>query len=422
MKTYCKNIDIEDAQQIVPFIFDCFDGNGNTDSRKWNIEKFKKFVCNTLNIPINEYEKGIKSQDYNFRFSIVEQLSVIFADKIKNKDLDLRPIRHFFHIDGISLKERKIGIESPMQQVFVYIAVGALMPMLTAKVCPYQCASIQGRGQIYGKNAIEKWVRMDRDAKYWAKADIKKCFPSIKRRVVMRLLKRDIRKNPKLLWLIDTLLSTYVEKDENGEYHECGLIIGSYLSQWLSNYVLSYLYRYIDSSCKTRRSERDGNHSVRLISHVLFYMDDILVIGTRKANIKMCMRRAKKWAKENLGLDLKDGFDIVNDIHHKKIDMMGYVVGLKCTTIRKSIFRRIHRQFVRAWRYYRKNKHLTLHRARSIISYYGFIKYTNSFHFCQKMKVQKLIRKAKEDISYYTKINTYYDNFECLGNDTVYVA
>lgn len=371
---------------------------------------------------MKKYENGLKSQDYNFRVSIAEQLAVIVASRIKEENLGLAPIRFFFHIDGISMKERDIGIETPMQQVMVYVAVGAMSEMLIAKICPYQCASIRGRGQVYGKKAIERWIRMDRASKYWAKADIKKCFPSIKKEVVMKYLKRDIRKNPKLLWLVNELLSTYVEKDKNGEYHECGLIIGSYLSQWLCNYVLSYLYRYIDGLCKIRKSNRDGDHSVRLIRHVLFYMDDILVIGTRARDVKSCMRQAKRWVKKNLGLDFKDGFDVVTDIHYKSIDMMGYIVKLDCTTIRKSIFRRIYRQIIRAWRYYRKNKHLTLHRARSIISYYGFIKYTNSFTFCQKMKVQKLFEMAKKDVSYYTKINAYYDSFQCLGNDIVYVA
>ena len=423
IKTYCKTVDIEDPQQIVRFVLECFEGNGGTDSRKWGVEKFKKFVCETLHMPIKQYEDGIASQDYNFKLSIAEQLSVIIVDKFKSGNLGLQPIRFFNHIDGISMKERKIGIETPMQQVMVYVAIGALMPMLKAKIAPYQCASIKGRGQVFGMKAIEKWMREDTNSKYWAKADIKKCFPSIKKKVVMKYLSRDIHKNKKLLWLVDSLLSTYVEKDKEGNYHECGLIIGSYLSQWLCNYVLSYLYRYIDTSFKFRNSKRNGTSKrVRLISHVLFYMDDILVVGSRAANVKMCMRHAKRWAKENLELDFKNGYDITTDIHYKNIDMMGYVVGLKCTTIRKSIFRRIRRQFIRAWRYYKKNKHLTLKRARSVVSYFGFIKYTNSFHFVKKMKVLKLFEKAKSDISYYAKINIYYNKFNCLGDMAIYVA
>lgn len=199
MKTYCQDIDIEDPQQIAPFILNCFNGNGGTDSRKWNVEKFKKFVCEALHMPIEEYEKGVASQDYNFKASVADQLAVIVTDKIKSRNLELRPIRFFDHIDGISMKQRKIGIETPMQQVMVYVAIGAMMPMLKAKICPYQCASISGRGQLYGKNAIEKWIRKDTSRKYWAKADIRKCFPSIKKEVVMKLLKRDIHKNKILL-------------------------------------------------------------------------------------------------------------------------------------------------------------------------------------------------------------------------------
>ena len=46
--------------------------------------------------------------------------------------------------------------------------------MFLNKIGTYQCASIKGRGQIYGKKAIEKWIRKNPKSCKWVwKGDVK---------------------------------------------------------------------------------------------------------------------------------------------------------------------------------------------------------------------------------------------------------
>ena len=66
------------------------------------------------------------------------------------------------------------------------------------------------------------------------KCDIKKYYPSVNKRILKRMLRRDIKDND-ILYVAFFLIDTY----------KGGLCIGSYLSQFLANYYLSYAYHYI---------------------------------------------------------------------------------------------------------------------------------------------------------------------------------
>lgn len=94
--------------------------------------------------------------------------------------------------------------------------------MWDCKIGYYQCASLPGRGQVYGKNMIERWIRSPETKNkciYVVKGDIKKCYPSVSIPIIKKLLKKDI-KNDNLLYLIFTLIDSF----------DRGLSIGSYLS------------------------------------------------------------------------------------------------------------------------------------------------------------------------------------------------
>ena len=128
-----------------------------------------------------------------------------------------------------------------------------------------------------------------------------------------------------------------------------GLAIGSYLSQWLCNYALSYLCRYLEGMEKIRR-KRDGTvQRQRIVRHCLFYMDDFVIIGTRAADMDKAMKQAAIWAQKNLGITIKPDWGKI-DLKAGAVDIMGFVIGYKGTRIRRRIYRRIRRQFLRAAR------------------------------------------------------------------------
>ena len=267
---------------------------------------------------------------------------------------------------------------------------------------PHQYASIKTRGQVAGANKIAKWIRRDKRCRYYGKADVKKCFQSLSRRVIMRLLRRDIRKNATLLWFVDALLSTYW-RVENGRVVILGLVIGTLLSQWLCNYALSYLFRYVQGLRRTQR-RRGETREVKRVYHILFYMDDIFVTGSRAADVQSALRKAAAWAKKMLEISLHDEFKILG-FATNAVDMMGYVIGYKSTTIRARIFLRARRHYLRAAVWLRHNKRLTLRRAQNVISYYGYFKNSDSTHIKAKLNVETIFAVAKRNVSFYTLVN-----------------
>lgn len=404
MKTYCKNIDITDTDTIKAFVFDYLTTSGNKGVN-WKRNDFLDLIESYTPYRRN-YLLNLESNGLLICLNIIsELLSQEISNRIKNKDLKLSPIRFFKRIDGISLKEREISNESPMQRIMDYIAVESLMPLFKAKIVYHQYASIKGKGQIVGKRAIERWVRRKKDSKFFCKLDIEKCFNSITKETVMKFLKRDIHKNSVLLWYVSALLNTY-KKYEDGKLISCGLVIGTLLSQWLCNYLLSYLYRYIDGLFRIRKSKNNSIIRVKLVKHILFYMDDVLLLDNRRTDLKSAIRKTIQWAKENLELTIHNNWAIKSI--KEPIDMMGFVIRFESTTIRERIFLRARRQFIRAWKDIKTNKYLSKTRAYKIISYAGYFIHSNSKYFKKKYHFEIIKSKAKKSISYWSKIDRYY--------------
>jgi hypothetical protein len=357
MKTYCKTVDITDPDTITPWVALCLKG-------KMNRKGF---------IKLSE------------RYDGAHGIAVEIAERIKRRDLALRPIQYFDRMDRSCGKIRRLGIESPIQQCMDYIAVHALMPLLLAKVGPHQYASIPDRGQTGGKRTLEKWVRTDHHGtKYYVKMDVRHCFESIKPTLTARLLTRDIGKNKTLLWFVLQLVNTY----------EDGLSIGSYLSQWLCNYVISYAYHYASEKLfKERRGKQQ-----RLFSRIAIYMDDIILFGADRRNLKLAAQGLKEYLLSELGLEVKPNYHIkLTD--KEPPDMMGFVIRRGCTTIRAKVFIRARRTLIRAWRNRMAGKRMLVRTAQRIISYRGFFMHTDSHGVAVKLHLAEICREAKKIIS-----------------------
>lgn len=323
------------------------------------------------------------------KYGDVHGVAVEVAERIKARNLNLPPIQYRNRVDKSSGKLRRLGIESAIQQCMNYVAVYALMPMLKAKVGPFQCASIPGRGQIYGKEVLEKWIRKDpKGTKYYDKMDVRHCFESISCRTVRKLLERDIHKNPTLVWFVVTLISTYEE----------GLSIGSFLSQWLCNYVMSYAYHYAaEMLYKERRGKRQN-----LVTHILMFMDDIIIFSSSKRDLKLASKALTEYMLKYLGLHIKPNHNIKTTAKEPP-DMMGFVVSKECTTIRARTFVRARRALIRAWRRMQAGLCIYIQNARRIISYKGYFKHTNSQDVAKALHLKEVSRVARKTISKFAK-------------------
>jgi len=193
------------------------------------------------------------------------------------------------------------------------------------------------------------------------------------------------------------------------------LCIGSYLSTWLFNYVMSYVLRYILSLEQCRRGKSD-----RYVKALVCYADDTSIYGRFSQLVKV-IKKATRWAKATLGLNLKPAWQVYHIASfeeekamkelrkagcHKRtdgVDMMGFVVRRTYTIIRGRVFQRIRRQTLRAWDDVQRLGFLPWWRAARIAAYKGWVKYSDSVHFSVKYSFSKLLQLARVSVSQHNR-------------------
>lgn len=385
IKRYCKDVDITNIDFILECCLEYLED-------KWKRRDVQRTLSQFSHLPESKIKEIIDSDNKHELYDVVKYIAAYIRLGIANRNLDLQPIRYRERIDGMSKKKRIIGVQEPLHQMFDYVAVRGMEPMLKAKIGVFQCASLPGRGQSYGKKHIERWIRKDKVI-YYVKGDVAQCFPSISIIKLKELLKRDVASDV-LLWLVYELLNMF----------KTGLSIGSFLSQYLCNYYLSYAYHYASEQLfKIRKTKRNGNVRVRLINHVLFYMDDFLLIGSSKKDIRKAMRMLIKYFHDFLLLEIKPDWKICKLSDAEPIDMMGFVFRKDRTTIRTRIFIKNRRFFLRAGKLIRQNKPIPLLLARQCVSAYGWYKNTDSYMVRQKLDIDLIHYKCKKVISNHAK-------------------
>lgn len=402
MKTYCKpaTVNIEDWKFNELAVVECF---RNKRSRK----DLQRLLCKTGKITKREIVEDQLNKDFKRILEAESEVAKMLTQRIINRDLQLKPIRQFQRIDGLTQKLRDICQESPEQQVFEYIGVYALKPLFRAKILPIQYGSIPNKGGVAGKRKIERLLRKKFHGKVVAlKGDVTKAYPSVTVPIVMEMLGRDIGKNKVLLWFLGALMSNYPGN------HLC---IGGYLPAWLFNYVMSYVLRYIYEQAQIRRGKRN-----RLVYAIVCYADDFTIYGD-VSKLKKAMKKATIWAHDKFGLKIKDiwqfyqvaSFDEERENLEERrkgskkrtpgVDMMGYVVRRRYTIIRGRVFRRIRRQVLRAWEDFKAKGFIPWWRACRIAAYKGWIKHSNSLKFRMEYCFDKLFKMCSYSASKHGK-------------------
>ena len=396
MKRYCKNIKL-DAEWIKASMRECL-------SDKWSRLDVADFLTEFYpeDVTARQMEHMLQ-QNVSLADSLMDKAAKRIEWEIKNRKVTFPEIRYSVRYDGNSGKLREIGVESIKQQIYDYVAVNALMELFERKIGKYQCASVPGRGQVYGKKAIEKWIRKYPDkTRVGAKADVRHCYPSINTKKLMKLLRKQV-KNEDLLYLVETLIGSYKQ----------GLSIGSYLSQWLCNYYLSFAYQYAQQKLFKVQKRRGQEKRTRLFYKIIFYMDDILILGPRKADVKKAMLMMIQFFREELDLEIKPNWKLFqvdyigkDGKHHGDcIDMMGYKIYRDRAEVRRSIFLRARRAYLRLRKQLQRRMEIALDLAYRCISYFGWFKHSDSTNFKKKYGIEQLMKYAKRRVSIESKIH-----------------
>lgn len=404
MKTYCKpkDVDIEDTNFNMEAVH-CAFGNGKLRRRD-----FRTVLTKTGKIPEPELFYERKEHKCHKIIDAIDAVAEQETQKIRDECLNLKPVRQFKRIDGIKMKERNLCQESPEQQVHEYILVHALQPLFRAKFLPAQFGSIPGKGQVAGTRLIERIIRKRILGKLDAvKGDVHHAYPSTTTLCVITLLKRDVGKNKKLIWYAGAVTENYPDGV---------LLIGGYFSTWAFNYIMSYVLRYLMSLVQVRR----GSGS-KLVREIVCYADDFVLIG-HASQLMKAMKKATRWAKSALGLEIKRAWQEVRfasfeeekrvkaaraaGSHYRTpaLDMMGFAVRRTYTIVRKGVFRRIRRQLLRAAHDLATLGYVPHWRASKLTAYNGWFTNSDSTNLEEKYDIEKIMRASRWSVARWSMI------------------
>lgn len=293
---------------------------------------------------------------------------------IDNIDFYVQELINNFHINGEYEIKNRIDSNSGKirelqipkfypDQIIQHALTQITLPYIMKKITRECSCSIKKRGTLYASKLIRKALKK-KSIKYYAQFDIIKYFPSIDRDILLCQLK-NIFKDSKIIDCYHEIIYSVSN----------GIPIGNYTSQHLSNLYLSPLDRYIKQELHIEYYSR--------------YADDFVILSSNKRKLEKAIPLIVNFLYDKLKLKVHDNI-IVKNVYESPIDFAGYKHYKKYTIIRKRNWKKTRRMLIR------KN---TKKRARRLISYYGYIKNSNSRYilkrYIEKIKYAKTLLKKE---------------------------
>ncbi|MDO4275868.1 MAG: reverse transcriptase domain-containing protein [Eubacteriales bacterium] len=312
---------------------------------------------------------------------IIETIIDGMQEEIRNERFVWKSIWYTWRRENDKL--RRIGIQNIKQQLYDYVAVIGLEELLRKKIGYYQFASLKNKGPLSGAKTVKKWIS-NRKMRYAWKGDARHYYENINIRKLKAILKRYVN-NRLLLKLVFALIDTF----------EVGLSIGSYLSQYLANLYMSFAYHHATERLYKTRKRRDGLAvRVRLVMHVMIFMDDILFIATSLKDLKLAVKEFRSWCWDNLEIKIKSGDEYI-DLRTGYIDMMGFIASRDKFIVRPRIFRRYRKAITTV----KKTGKITKRQAKRIVSLSGWLTNAQCKHWRKRNKADEINKLCKEMIS-----------------------
>lgn len=219
--------------------------------------------------------------------------------------------------------------------------------------------------------------RMAKRRTYFAKIDVVKFYDSVDLGVMKSLLRRSI-KDEKALALVDAIL--------DGTGRKTGIPIGNYTSQILANFYLAPADRY-------------AKQTLRIPLYVR-YADDMLIASHNKRELKSQAEALMAFLSDALKLRThRERVSIrkLSDDGDGFVDLCGFKIYRSHTEIRKRTFRRIRRIVSKLGRF------VTLRHARSLMSYWGYVRRADCFAWQRRSIPPGLVRDCRRRVSLHDK-------------------
>ena len=256
--------------------------------------------------------------------------------------------------DESSEKHRKIKMVPFWPDgVIQWMLVTAMKPVLMRGMHPWSCASIPGRGGKRIHKKIRGALRNDpKGTKYAAELDVAQYYPSISGKRLIWALARKI-KDKRFLRTVYSIIES------------CGggLAIGYYICQWLANFYLEPLDRYI--------------MTLPGVKYMTRYMDNITLLGPNKKQLHKARKLIAAFMQQRLGLSMKANWQIYPTAK-RMVSAVGYRFSRTHVILRKRNFLRFTRQCRRVKKRLDAGKSIMFAQASGLLSRAGQLKHCNS--------------------------------------------
>lgn len=350
----------------------------------YDIENIKEAIYNA--------SKGKRSHKYVKKvLNDIDYYAVKVQVMLKNKSyMPSKPIIKTIQ-DNSSGKIRTIHKPNFYpDQIIHWSLMLQVEPIIMKGMYIYNCGSVKGRGTTYAQKAVRKWLDKDpRNTKYCLKMDIRKYYPSINNEILKQMFRRKI-KDKDCLWLIDTII------DGNQ-----GQPIGYYTSQWFANFYLEGLDHYIKETLG--------------VKYYVRYVDDLVLFGSNKKKLHKVRKSISEYAGA-LKLSIKDNWQVFR-VDKRDVDFVGVRFYRNKTTLRRRNALRIRRRMKKI----KRKGYLNDKDASAVISYWGWIKRTDSYGYYHKyVKPIVSIKLARKVVSINAKIRE--NNKRGITHQSPYVA
>lgn len=334
-------------------------------------------ICDPENIKKAILKSSLGKRDQKRVKQILENMD-FYTNLIRNMLMEKTYVPSPYSIktiqDGASKKIRTI--HKPRyypDQIIHWALILQIEHIIMRGMYLYSCGSVPKRGTGFAKKTLRKWLDNDpKGTKYCLKMDISKYYPSIDNEILKSNLGEKI-KDQDCLWLTNTIIDS-----------ASGLPIGNYTSQWLANFFLEGLDHFI-------KEQLYAEYYIR-------YVDDLVILGTNKKKLHAIKKEIDHYL-NGINLKLKDNWQVFR-IESRDIDFLGYRFFRDKTILRKTNALRIRRRCQKI----HKKSIFNLKDASAVISYWGWVKNSNSYRFYQNYFASMVnICEARKVISHGNK-------------------
>lgn len=343
--------------------------------RKGNIYK-EIYTLENIHLAILKASSG--KEDHKYVKKVLDNQDY-YAKKVQqmivNKSFEPTPSVVKTIKDNSSGKVREIFKPNFYPDQIVHWALMLqIEPIIMKGMYEYNCGSVPKRGTSYAQKTVRRWIDKDaRYTKYCLTMDVTKYYPSINNDILKGMYRKKI-KDKDCLWLIDKIIDGNV-----------GQPIGYYTSQWNANFYLEGLDHYI-------KEELGVKYYVR-------YVDDLVMFGNNKKKLHKARKAISDYV-ETLDLEIKGDWQVFR-VDRRDVDFLGVRFYKDKTTLRRRNSLRIRR---RAKKIHKKG-YLNEKDALAMISYWGWIKKTDSFnYYYEYIKPYVDMGQAKKVVSINAKI------------------